>query len=220
MNELHTEPIATTVSAALPVSSQQQVSSGHFPELARLPQDQRLSNVIDSKETKTENAQSGTIEESSEQIEATQIETTKKTFKGTPKFNEWCRLFLDKSNEETFGNKTQSALQAYNLDPKSQYHVGGQIGYENFKKLETFASSYADSKGYTVGKLLDHAYLKFLKSDSPEWWDRLMDYFGYRSMKPQVMVQNNTQTNTQINVVPEGEQKTFNDQFRDFIKAS
>ena len=50
----------------------------------------------------------------------------------TKKFKDWCKYFLDPESE-TYGNKTKSAMKAY----KSKlYTTAGQIGWENYKKLE------------------------------------------------------------------------------------
>lgn len=161
-----------------------------------------------------------TTEEPEISTEEKEIKEVKIQYKLTPKFNKWCELFFDKSKDsKTYLNKTQSALAAYNLDPKKQYFVASKIGQQNYEKLSNVASEIADNKGYTFEKFVDIAWVKVLKSDSPEWWDRFGDMVGFRSMKPTTVINAQTQNNTIINV-PEGEKKTFNDQFRDFVKNS
>ncbi len=95
------------------------------------------------------------------------------------KFSTWTMCFLDSSDKQTFGNLTQSALKAYQLDPKEQYFSAAVIGSENYKKLKKIASYYADQKGYSLGNLIDIAYEKMLNSNSCDWWDRLVKLFGY-----------------------------------------
>lgn len=151
--------------------------------------------------------------------EEKEIAEVKKNYKLTPKFNKWCELYFSKENKETYLNATQSAIQAYSLDPKEQYGVARSMGSQNLAKLDNVASQIAESKGYTFDKFVDVAWVKMLKSESPEWWDRVGDMVGFRSMKPTTVINAPVQNNTQINV--SGEQaKSFNDQFREFVKAS
>jgi hypothetical protein len=179
--------------------------------------DQNLPQVLDNQTHTSEMVVSDSQEETPEQIENNQVEEVKKQYKLTPKFNKWCDLFFDKTNKQTYLNRTQSAIQAYSLDPIAQYNAARVIGSQNYAKLNNVASEIAENKGYTMDKWLDVGWLNALKSDSPEWWDRIGDTLGFRSMKPQVQIQNNTQNNTIVNVGEE-EQKSFNDQFRNFIK--
>jgi hypothetical protein len=152
-----------------------------------------------------------------EQIESDEVENVKKSYKLTPKFNRWCELYLDKKNKDTYLNKTRSALQAYSLDETTEYAIAGSMGYQNFKKLQNVASQIADRKDYNLEKWLDVGWLQMLKSQSPEWWDRIGDMLGFRDLKPQLVVQQNTQNNTIINATDE-QKKSFNEQFRSFIK--
>ena len=151
--------------------------------------------------------------------EETQIAEVKKTYRLTPKFNKWVECFFDKSNKVTYMNRTQSALIAYNLDPKTEYGIASSMGYQNFRKLQHVATRVADENGWTFEKFMQVGWLKTLSSESPEWWDRMGDMLGFRELKPAVLVQQNTQNNTIVNVAPE-EKKSFNEQFRNFIKAS
>lgn len=147
--------------------------------------------------------------------EEKEIEEVKVKYKLTPKFNRWCELYTDPKNKRTYGNKTESAIQAYGLDPVKQRVVAGSMGYQNFKKLQNAASIFAEQKGYTFDKWLDVGWLKMLQSNSPDWWDRVGDLTGYRSMKPAVVVQNNTQNNQYNLNAPEV--VDFNKKFREFI---
>lgn len=150
--------------------------------------------------------------------EEKEIAEVKTQYRLTPKFNAWYNLYLDKSNKETYLNQTKAALEAYSLDPKTQYQVAAQIGYKNMKKVEDLCLRIAEERGYTVDKWLDKSWLQMLKSDSPEWWDRIGDQLGFRSLKPAVQINQKTQNNTFVNVTPE-QQQSFNDDFKSFVKS-
>lgn len=168
-----------------------------------------------SSETPTIPAISGEVEEN---VEEKEIEAVKTQYKLTPKFNKWCELFFDKSKDSpTYLNKTKSAITAYNLDPVKQYFVASKIGQQNYQKLSNVASEIAENKGYNFEKWLDVGWLNALRSQSPEWWDRMGDVLKFRDLKPTVI--NNTQNNTQINI-SEPDQVNFNSQFKKFIEAT
>lgn len=150
--------------------------------------------------------------------EENEIKEVTKKYRLTPKFNKWHELYLNKRSKETYMNATKSAIAAYDLDPETQYHVASQMGYKNLRKVEHLALRIAEDNDWSMEKFMQVGWLNALKSESPEWWDRMGDMVGYRSMKPQIQVTQNTQINT-IMEVPAGEQATFNDQFRNFIKA-
>lgn len=179
-----------------------------------------------SPELKEITSSSAQEDEPPEHTEEKEIAEVKKKYILTPKFNKWFEYFTQKGHtvhikgedKETYMNQTLSTIKAYNLDPVREYHLGSTIGHKNMRKAENLASTIAAEKGYTIDKFVDVAYLNMMKKESPEWWDRFGDMVGFRSMKPQVVVQNNTQNNTLINV-PDGEKKSFNDQFREFVKA-
>ena len=121
-------------------------------------------------------------------------------YKESVKFDRWVECFLDVNSKDveddnkvvikrgTYGNATQSALVAYNLDPKTQYFSAGKIGSENYKKVKNLASRYAESKGIGVGRMIDIALAKMIESKAPDWWDRLMQLFGFMDMKGGVVV--------------------------------
>ena len=116
-------------------------------------------------------------------------------YRESVKFDKWVECFLDVNNKDiedenhvivkrgTYGNATQSALVAYDLDPKTQYFSAGKIGSENYKKVKNLASRYAETKGIGVGRMIDVALGKTIESKSPDWWDRLMQLFGFMDMK-------------------------------------
>jgi hypothetical protein len=104
----------------------------------------------------------------------------KKELIETQKFRDWTAAFLDKSNKETYGNATQSALAVYNTD---NYSSAGVIGHDNLKKLKNLGSAYADSKGLSFGRMIDIAASKMATSDRTDWWDRLMEVFDYGNFR-------------------------------------
>lgn len=129
--------------------------------------------------------------------EEKEITEVKKKYYLTPKFQRWVELFLDKSNNETFGNATRAALQAYNLDEEKQYSSASDIGYKNMRKVENLGSMYAAKKGFGFGNLMDIAMNKAISTDNPGWWDRVAEMIRVRDRK--VDEKNSTITNIQIN---------------------
>lgn len=101
-----------------------------------------------------------------------------KRFLDSPKFQEWYRLFTDRTNKETFGNATRSALIAYNLDEKEQYWSGATIGKENAKKLQNVAFEILSRKGVTHATMLDIGFNKMLKSSNFDSWFMFMEMLG------------------------------------------
>ena len=144
----------------------------------------------------------------------------------TPKFESWRQLYLDKNNKETFGNATQSALKAYNLDPNIQYGTARVIGHENLTKLNNLrltVREYLEENGFTLPVFINHALQKMTdpKVISIQWWLALMKLAGYIDEKPSIAVQNNVQVNNkieQVQISPE-EEKQLNQDFADFISA-
>ncbi len=135
-----------------------------------------------------------------------------------PKMARWISLFLDKTNKQTYGNKTQSAILAYNLYPITQYASASVMGHENLKKLKTLASTYHDADGMTTGKVLDliaaHAVAGKQKA-----LEMLADLTGVWNPKAQVLIQNNTQVNNTTIQETAQEIETAKQEFRDFINA-
>ncbi len=149
----------------------------------------------------------------------TQTPKTKKSkeYRDTIKFENWCRYFFDIQNKETYGNKTKSAIRAYNLDPVKDYASAGSMGYQNFNKLQNVGTMYLDSKGITYPRLMDLAVSRMSESKTTAWWDRIMEQGGYKKPKEELQ----TVTNTQINNynINGAEVKDFNKMFNQFIEA-
>jgi hypothetical protein len=90
------------------------------------------------------------------------------------KFNDWCKYFLDPQSP-SYGNRTQSAFRAY----KSKlYSTAGQIGYENYKKLENQLTLIADSQGYGLNELFRISMKKAMEGSYSDW-ERFMQQLGY-----------------------------------------
>lgn len=122
--------------------------------------------------------------------------------------------------EETYGNKTLSAIKAYNLDPVKKYTVAGSMGYQNYKKLQHMASVYADENGFTVNKLWDYAFARMMTANSgKEWWDEIMIATGNKL--PSNVLPNQDSVNTQINVFNLGSPEVldFNSKFQKFLES-
>lgn len=90
------------------------------------------------------------------------------------KFKDWCKYFLD-PNSPTYGNKTQSALKAYK---SKKYATAGQIGWENYKKLENQLSLIADSQGYGIAELFKISMKKAMDGSYGDW-EKFMQQLGY-----------------------------------------
>ncbi len=150
--------------------------------------------------------------------EEQEIARLREALNKSPKLSKWLELFLDQSNPKTYGNKTESAMQAY--DCKSR-HDAGNIGYQNYKKLGGIASMYLETKGVTAGKLLDVAVAKLYESKNgggKEWWETIATLTGVKEPNnAQILVQNNTQVNNYDLNAPEV--KDFNKKFEEFLNA-
>ena len=92
----------------------------------------------------------------------------------TKKFKDWCKYFLDPSSP-SYGNKTQSAMRAYKC---KLYTTAGQIGWENYKKLENQMALIADSQGYGAVDLFKITMKKAMEGSFSDW-ERFMERLGY-----------------------------------------
>lgn len=168
-----------------------------------------------SKDTPPNVAQTAEATEADD--ETKEVEETQKKYILTPKFNDWYLYYtnhkhyvlIKEEQKETYGNATLSAIKAYSLDPIKQYHVGSNIGHQNFRKCENLALEIAGKNGWTYETFLRHGWLNMLKTENPAWFDRMGAILGFHTPAPTVQVQNNTQIN-----VGEAEQVNFNDSFR------
>jgi hypothetical protein len=160
--------------------------------------DQQLVTATEPIQVTEQDTDTSEIEQQLQQ-EAHQISETKKNYRMTPKFVLWAKLFTDKTNKVTYGNQTQSAMQAYQLDPDTQYYAAGTIGKENYRKLQEVGSRYLESQGITFGKMLDIAVTKMATTDKKEWYDEVAMHMGMPTHQPKA--QQSLTQNNQYNVI-------------------
>ena len=134
-----------------------------------------------------------------------------------PKLRKWLELFLDKSNKLTYGNRTQSALEAYNLDPITQYFSAGKIGQENYKKLSNLAALYYEQEGMHTSNVLE-LIASHAVAGKPKALEMLADLTGVYASKPQILVQNNVQVNNGLQL-PKEEAEELAAEFTEFIQS-
>lgn len=72
----------------------------------------------------------------------------------TLKQRAWIRAYSTMGTD-TFGNATQSAIKAYNLDPEKQYEAAANIGWENLRKLDLEITELMDEMGLTDTYLMN-----------------------------------------------------------------
>ncbi len=149
-----------------------------------------------------------------------------KQYRITPKFEEWRRLYLDRTNKATFGNATRSALQAYNLDEATQYNVAHAIGHDNLQKhtnLAVIVKDYLTDNGFTLPVFIDHALRMMAdpKVKTTHWWKELLSIAGYlqEKEKTSVTVQQNNANITNITQLSPQEAEEFTRDFTAFIES-
>jgi hypothetical protein len=128
------------------------------------------------------------------------IKVDEKKYLITPKYKRWEKAFLDEKNPKTFGNQTQSAIVAYNLDPVRQYGTANRIGHENVVKHKDIMAKYFQKRGMTYGKILDVYMQKMVKSPSPDLLYSLASAVGAPLPDYQPISQPKNQTNVQNNI--------------------
>jgi hypothetical protein len=126
----------------------------------------------------------------------------------------WVELFTDPKNKETYGNRTESAMQAYNCKSR---HDAGNIGYQNYKKLGGLASVFVENKGITIEKIMTVLATRAITSENPRWFEMFTEMIGIRDPKGASVVINNLQQNNTVTNVSEEEKESFNEQFRKFV---
>lgn len=134
-----------------------------------------------------------------------------------PKLKKWVQLFTDQDNRETYGNRTESAMQAYNCKDRI---VAASIGYQNFRKLQGLASIFVENKGITIEKIITVLATRAITSENPKWFEMFTEMMGIRDPKGASVVINNVQqNNTMITDISDEEKKSFNEQFREWVKT-
>jgi len=137
------------------------------------------------------------------------------------KFDDFVGFFLDKSDSLTYGNATQSACLAYHFDPKNpkDYAKASVYGHRNVKNVKELASAYADSRGHTLGKMMDVAVAKMYDAKNGkgiEWWKEIMILTGMREPEGAKIVINNS--NNQANVdINDPAAIDYNKKFKQFL---
>lgn len=154
-------------------------------------------------------------EETEESPEEKELKQALIPFERFPKLKKWVGLFLDKSNKATYGNRTESAMQAYDCKDRVS---AGNIGYQNYKKLYGLASILADDSGITVDKLINVAGARALTHENPKWFEIYTSMTGiYDPKAPSIVVNNNTQNNIDV-TVNEADTINFNETFKKFVQ--
>lgn len=117
-----------------------------------------------------------------------------------PKLALWFKLFMDRSNKDTYGNRTGAALIAYNLDRtnSTSYNTAGVIGCQNYKKLKNLASLYYEQEGLTVKVQLDMLAAKAAESKSAKFMEMLLQITNVYEPKALIAIQNNTLNHVQV----------------------
>lgn len=118
-----------------------------------------------------------------------------KDFRNTKKFKDWCKYFFDNNNSTTYGNKTQAALKAYKLDPKTKYNIASCIGYQNYIKLQKITSAVGaeilEKKGIGIAELMELG-LKKVKEGTYKDWEAFMKTLGYFKENEQKVININS----------------------------
>jgi len=114
----------------------------------------------------------------------------------TPKLQHFLELVTDKSNAKTYGNMTESAMQAY--DCKNRVSAA-TLGHKAYRKVKTLGLAYADDRGHTLGKMIDVAMAKLYDSKNGggiEWWREVMEITGLKEPAgAKIVINNSNQTN-------------------------
>ena len=102
-----------------------------------------------------------------------------KEYVETVKFTIWLKKFTD-TKSKTFGNSTQSAIEAYNYDPVSQYKLATVTGVRNRKKAKEMGivEALLEKMGFGFGDLLRIGMKKVLEGNYQDW-ERMMKLIGY-----------------------------------------
>lgn len=149
------------------------------------------------------------------------IEIDGKNYRITKKFNRWVQLYNDPESK-TFGNATQSAIEAYKLDPKKQYDSATAIGRDNTKKHQDIVQDYVKRRGFGF-----HQFLNMLmrqaadesKEKHLEWFKLFGKVAGYIPDKPGAVVNvvSNTQNNINIDQSSKEDQADWEAEFESFL---
>jgi hypothetical protein len=139
--------------------------------------------------------------ESSEELKEFE-EIKQEELRLTIKQKEWLRLYLDNSKTSDgkyhpwFGNKTQAALKAYNLNPETQYFTASKIAQQNYQKLSNATANLLEKQGISEQTLVSVAAKNMLTTKDIRWFEKVEEMMGMNKPKsPEVVVNQQVQTN-------------------------
>lgn len=102
-----------------------------------------------------------------------------KEYVETMRFTIWLRKFTNPKSP-SFGNATQSAIEAYNYDSVDQYKLATVTGVRNRKKADEMGLvvGLLDRMGFGLADLLKIGMKKVLEGNYQDW-ERMMKLIGY-----------------------------------------
>lgn len=115
----------------------------------------------------------------------------------TPRFKDWLALFMDKSNQQYYGNATQCALKTYNCN---NYFSAGVIGSRNLKKLQGIMGSFLEAEQMGFGEMVKIGAAKMIKGTFQDWKEFMIMAGFYEPPAKQDGGTNNTFNFANLNV--------------------
>lgn len=144
-----------------------------------------------------------------------------------PKLSKWFDLYFDEKNQfgyNTYRNRTESAIIAYELDPNdpNDRKTAWEIGSQNSRKLKGWTQKYYETVGITKEKVLDLIATKAIETNNAKYLVMLAELTGTYEEKPKNLSQTNVQINNNTNenqqLSPE-EEKQLSRDFEEFLEA-
>lgn len=108
--------------------------------------------------------------------------TLTKDYVESYKYSKWLEYYTDEKNPKTYSNGVQSALAAYG---NITYGTASQIATDNKKKFKYSRQMFAEKSGFTFEKFQKATIAKFLRSEKPEWFDKVKQITGYADEIPE-----------------------------------
>jgi hypothetical protein len=137
-----------------------------------------------------------------------------------PQFELFLKLYTDPGTKENpnklFGNATQCAIEAYQLEVPRQYNYAKSLGHRLVTSNNHVARKILEKRGLHYAGMLNIAANKVMSTDNPRWWDIVAEHQGYnKDVKATVQV-----TNNQLNMfnLDSKEVKDFNKDFAKFLE--
>lgn len=137
-----------------------------------------------------------------------------------PKLSMWFDLYFDASNKQTFNNRTESAIIAYQLDPNDPHDrkTAHELGSQNSRKLKLWAIRYYEQTGWNKEKVLDLIANKAVLSNNAKYTLMLAELTDTYEEKPKVTINSQTNINNIVQVTPE-EEAHLDKEFTDFMTS-